>query len=184
MRCARGEVKAGCRRPAGMRLAVMAAAGYCGPGSSGAQYRMTRRRYALLAVTSMAISVVACLALAEIALRLLPVATGLRSVAVTTDQPIFHFTPDRPFVYSRDWDLAMVNRGRVNNAGFINDQEYRKDDDTPLLAIVGDSMIEAQMVAYPDTLQGRLAKALEGRLRVYSFAASGAPLSQDRKSTR
>ena len=34
------------------------------------------------------------------------------------------------------------------------------------------------MVRYADTLQGRLAKSLEGKLRVYSFAASGAPLSQ------
>ena len=39
-------------------------------------------------------------------------------------------------------------------------------------------MIEAAMVAYPDTLQGRLAKALDGKARVYSFAAAGAPLSQ------
>ena len=34
------------------------------------------------------------------------------------------------------------------------------------------------MVRYPDTLQGRLATALAGKARVYSFAASGAPLSQ------
>ena len=34
------------------------------------------------------------------------------------------------------------------------------------------------MVPYGETLQGRLAKALEGKSRVYSFAASGAPLSQ------
>jgi hypothetical protein len=34
------------------------------------------------------------------------------------------------------------------------------------------------MVHYPDTLQGRLAKNLESELRVYSFAAAGAPLSQ------
>ena len=34
------------------------------------------------------------------------------------------------------------------------------------------------MVPYAETLQGRLAKALDGRLRVYSFGASGAPLSQ------
>jgi hypothetical protein len=62
--------------------------------------------------------------------------------------------------------------------GFINDQDYRKHGDTPLLAVVGDSYIEAAMVHYPDTLQGCLAKSLESELRVYSFAASGAPLSQ------
>ena len=34
------------------------------------------------------------------------------------------------------------------------------------------------MVPYSGTLQGRLAKALDGKTRVYSFAAAGAPLSQ------
>ena len=34
------------------------------------------------------------------------------------------------------------------------------------------------MVPYAETLQGRLAAALAGRFRVYSIAASGAPLSQ------
>jgi hypothetical protein len=66
----------------------------------------------------------------------------------------------------------------VINAGFVNDQDYRKDDELPLLAVIGDSMIEAAMVPYRDTLQGRLADALAGKLRVYSFSGSGAPLSQ------
>ena len=40
-------------------------------------------------------------------------------------------------------------------------------------------MIEAADGApTPSTLQGRLAKALDGKTRVYSFAAAGAPLSQ------
>ena len=34
------------------------------------------------------------------------------------------------------------------------------------------------MVPYAETLYGRLARTLRGRLRVYSFGASGAPLSQ------
>ena len=118
------------------------------------------------------------LALAEIVLRFLPVMSAMRPGPVTATSPIYHYSPDRPFVFSRDWDLAMVNRGRVNNAGFVNDQDYRRDDRQPLLAIVGDSFIEAFMVPYADTVQGRLARALESRARVYSFAASGAPLSQ------
>ena len=34
------------------------------------------------------------------------------------------------------------------------------------------------MIRYPETIHGRLAKGLAGRLRVYSFGTSGAPLSQ------
>jgi hypothetical protein len=74
--------------------------------------------------------------------------------------------------------MALANRGRVNNAGFVNDQDYRKDGELPLLAVIGDSMIEAAMVPYRETLQGRLANASAGKLRVYSFATAGAPLSQ------
>jgi hypothetical protein len=74
--------------------------------------------------------------------------------------------------------MHRVRRGRSNNAGFINPQDYRRDETTPLLAVVGDSYIEALMVPEAETLQARLARSLTGRVRVYSFAASGAPLSQ------
>ena len=66
-----------------------------------------------------------------------------------------------------------VNRGRVNNTGWVNDQDYRKDDTTPLLAVVGDSFIEAQMVPYAETMQARLAKALEGTVPRLQFRRLG-----------
>lgn len=139
---------------------------------------MTRRRELLLGGLASLTALALVLALAEIVLRFLPVMSAMRPGPVTAASPIYHYLPDRPFVFSRDWDLAMVNRGRVNNAGFINDQDYRRDEQQPLLAIVGDSFIEALMVPYAETVQGRLARALETRARVYSFAASGAPLTQ------
>jgi hypothetical protein len=139
---------------------------------------MTRRREFLLGTLTAVIAVVGCLLLAEVVLRFLPVASGMRTVEVTAEQPVFHFTPNRDFIYSRDWDMALVNRGHVNNAGFVNGQDYQKDGKLPLLAVIGDSMIEAAMVPFRETLHARLAAANAGRLRVYSFAASGAPLSQ------
>ena len=132
----------------------------------------------LLGSVTVAISLVTCLLLAEMALRFLPVASGMRTLPVTAEHPVLRFTPNRDFVFSRDWDMVLANRGRVNNAGFVNDQEYHKDEKLPLLAIIGDSMIEAAMLPYRDTLHGRLADALAGRSRVYSFAGAGAPLSQ------
>jgi len=138
----------------------------------------SRKRETLLALASVAVTVGVFLGAAEIVLRFLPVATGMHTMPVTPDQPVMHFAPDREFLFSRDWDLAMVNRGRTNNAGFVNDQPYRRDDKLPLLAVVGDSYVHAAMVPYPETLQGRLATALAGKRRVYSFGASGAPLSQ------
>jgi hypothetical protein len=139
---------------------------------------MTRRRELLLGCLASLTGFALVLAFAEILFRFLPVMSAMQPGAVTESSPIYHYSPDRSFVFSRDWNLDMVNRGRVNNAGFINDQDYRRNGQQPLLAIVGDSFIEAFMVPYADTVQGRLARALGSRARVYSFAASGAPLSQ------
>ena len=139
---------------------------------------MVGRRELLLRCLTAVLTVVLCLLAAEVALRFLPVASGMRTLPVTAQSPVFHFTPNRDFVFSRDWDMTLVNRGHVNNAGFVNDQDYHKDGKLPLLAVIGDSMIEASMLPYRGTLHGRLAGALAGSSRVYSFAASGAPLSQ------
>jgi hypothetical protein len=138
---------------------------------------MSRRKEFFLNLLLSLASISFCLLAAEAVLRFLPVSTGLRSVPVTAADPILHFTPNRPFVNSLGWSMHNVVHGRVNNAGFVNDQDYGRDG-PPLIAVIGDSFIEAQMVAHPQSLQGRLAAALAPKFRVYSFAASGAPLSQ------
>src|SRR3954449_2387163 len=138
---------------------------------------MTRRKEFLVNLLLSLASIAFCLLAAEGVLRFLPVSTGLRSMPVTAADPILHFTPNRPFVNSLGWTMHNVVHGRVNNAGCVNDQDYVRDG-PPLLAVIGDSFIEAQMVPYAESLQGRLAAALEDKFRVYSFAGSGAPLSQ------
>ena len=67
-------------------------------------------------------------------LRFLPVSTGLRSLPVTAADPVLHFAPNRPFVNSLGWNFYNVVRGRVNNAGFVNDQDYARDG-PPLIAV-------------------------------------------------
>ncbi|MCA3263103.1 MAG: hypothetical protein ING44_14260 [Telmatospirillum sp.] len=114
---------------------------------------------------------------AEIVLRFLPVRSDMLPEPVDAAQPIFRFAPDRDYVYSLGGDFSNANRGRVNKAGFVNDLEYAENDPRRLLAVVGDSFVEALMVPYAETIQGRLqARYPDGR--VYSFGASGAPLSQ------
>jgi len=138
---------------------------------------MTRRKQLIFAATTVALSLTTILALIEIALRFLPVVSGLYVLPVTEHDPIMHFQPNSSFVFSEDWDLHLVNRGHINNDGWVNDQDYVKDG-PPLLAVVGASMIAALMVPYAQTLQGRLAQALDGKMRVYSFGVPGGPLSQ------
>lgn len=125
-----------------------------------------------------AIGLLGTCVVAEIVLRFLPVSTPLRPRPVNAEHPVFQYEPDRSFVFSRDWNFAVANKGRINNDGFVNDRDYVEKDAHALLALIGDSFIEAAMVPYPETAQARLAQVLEGRARVYSFAASGAPLSQ------
>jgi hypothetical protein len=135
-------------------------------------------RQVLLATLSIVIGLLLPLGLAEGGLRLLPVRSALQSLPVNERNPVRRFTPNREFTFSRDWDFKLVNKGRTNNYGFINDQDYDSTARTPLLAVVGDSYVEAQMVPFRETLQGRLARCVGGQGRVYSFGVSGAPLSQ------
>jgi SGNH hydrolase-like domain, acetyltransferase AlgX len=136
------------------------------------------RKRILFPLAATILGIVVPLLLAELVLQLLPVNTYLRTLPVNADQPVQKFTPNREFVYSRGWNLRDINRGHVNNDGFVNDQDYDAADARPLLAIVGDSYIEAKMVPYRETLQGRLAAEVSDNGRVYSFGASGAALSQ------
>src|SRR3977135_1862054 len=76
------------------------------------------RKWVLASITVM-VSFALCLGLAEVVLRFLPVATGIRSSAESSANSVFRFVPNRDFVFSKRWDMIMANRGHVNNAGFV-----------------------------------------------------------------
>lgn len=124
-----------------------------------------------------AIGLLLPLLLAEVVLRFLPVMSGLYATRTDAAHPLIHFEPNHRFTYSLGPTFSVAVRGRVNNAGWVNDQDYDSAATSPLLAVVGDSYVEALMVPYRETLQGRLATAAAGRGRVYSFGTSGAPLA-------
>ena len=90
----------------------------------------------------------------------------------------YAFEPNSTINYSRGWKLQSVRHRRVNNFGFISDQDYAVQDPRPLIAIVGDSFIEAMQVDYADTAEAQLNRMLGNKARVYSFGAAFAPLSQ------
>ena len=116
---------------------------------------------------------------AEFVLRFLPYNEGLRTQPVNELNPVYHFQPNRTAIWSLDWDFKVVNEIRVNNEGFVNSNDYVVDAPGPLLAVIGDSFVEASIVPIDETMHSRLAQMVarpEGR--VYSFAASGAGLAQ------
>lgn len=129
-------------------------------------------------VLAIGIGVLLPLVLLEIVLRFLPVNEGLRTQPVDANNPVPRFQPDRTSIFSRGWNFSIVNTVRTNNAGFVNDQDYVTDDPRPLIALVGDSYVEAVMVPYAQTAAGRLAAVFGNTARVYSFGASGSALSQ------
>ena len=132
----------------------------------------------LLRFSAVAAATLATLAGLEVLLRILPAYGGVRRTTVDERQPISRFDPDREFTWSRDWNFSIVNTVRVNNAGFVSDVDYAADAPGPLLAVIGDSYVEAAMVPFRRTCAGRLATMLEPAARAYAFGMAGAPLSQ------
>ncbi|GHV05186.1 hypothetical protein AGMMS50229_07860 [Campylobacterota bacterium] len=129
----------------------------------------------IYALCSAAIGLAVALIFLEIVFRFLPVSSSLLSITV---DGISKATPNRDLVYSVRWNFRHVAPYHVNNAGFVNDQDYFADHSKPMIAVVGDSYIEAFVVqpnrAYFELLQ----EELKDRFAVYSFGFSGAPLSQ------
>jgi hypothetical protein len=116
--------------------------------------------------------------LLEGALRLLPVAYLPRILPVTAQAPVARFEPNVEYRWSRDWNFSIVTRKRSNNYGFIHAADYHPGERSPLLAVIGDSLVEANQVDAGKSVAELLHAALGAEGRVYSLAISGAPMSQ------
>jgi hypothetical protein len=139
---------------------------------------MQRLKSALLNLLTVMASVGLLLLCAEVVLRFLPVATAPAVEPPTAENPIQRYVANQPFTWSFDWDMHDVVRGRSNQQGFLADTDYDPGDKRPLVAVAGDSYIEALRVPFAETLTGRLQAALGAGGRAYAFAQSGSPLSQ------
>ena len=129
-------------------------------------------------IISIFIGIAFSLILLELSLRLLPVSEGRHQLAVNDSNPIPRFEENRDFIWSADWNFSIVTQKHSNNYGFISDQDYSKEDNSPLMAIIGDSYVEAMQVENKVTMHGILTKELAAdKGRVYSFGVAGEPLS-------
>lgn len=113
----------------------------------------------------------------EIVLCFLPVNDIYRTLPVNEKSPVARFPPDRELTYSKLPWFHLANTVRINNMGFRNDQTYVRSSG-PVVAMIGDSYVDALAVPYAETHFGRLAGSLRGNARVYTFSRSGSPLSQ------
>ncbi len=116
--------------------------------------------------------------LAEAVLRFAPVCESVYSLSVNASNPIYRCEPKRRVFLSNFWNFSLQNTIQVNNYGFVSDLDYDSGDKRPLVAIVGDSYLEALFVPWPQTFAARLHHSLAPSARAYAFGKSGAPLSQ------
>jgi hypothetical protein len=114
----------------------------------------------------------------EVVLRFLPVAWAPPVQAPTAADKIQRYQPSTPFTWSLGWNFYVVVKGRTNAQGFASAYDYDPADPRPLVAVIGDSMVEALMVPFAETLTGRLQAMLQDRGRAYNIAQSGSPISQ------
>jgi hypothetical protein len=110
--------------------------------------------------------------------RLLPVSYPPYILSVSAEHPVAHFQPNVEYLYSAGWNFAIRARKRSNNYGYNNLSDYRPDEATPLLVVVGDSFVEASQVDAGKSAAERLNAAVAGKGRVYAVGMSGAALSQ------
>ena len=110
--------------------------------------------------------------------RLLPVSSPPYILPVTAQNPVARFQPDIAYLFSKGWDFAIRARKRSNNFGYNNISDYRPEETTPLLMVIGDSYVEAHTVDAGKSAAELLNSAVAGLGRVYSIGLSGAPLSQ------
>jgi hypothetical protein len=139
---------------------------------------MPRLRAFLLNLLTVTASVAFTLLVLEGVLRFMPVAWAPPVEPPTAENPIQRYAANQPFTWSLGWNFFHVVRGRSNAQGFLADYDYDRAAATPLVAVAGDSFIEALRVPFAETLTGRLQAALGTRGRAYAFAQSGSPLSQ------
>jgi hypothetical protein len=110
-----------------------------------------------------------------------------RVVIPASDLPINHFdTTELIYKFSSSEGQGVATYGRfatvrglwnINNHGWNSPIDYSITKNRSRIAIIGDSYIEAFQVDADKSYPSLLRNELEGKLDVYSFGVSGAPLS-------
>ena len=88
-------------------------------------------RRASFPLISIGLGILLALLTMELVLRFLPVNEGARPQVVDHEHPVRSLEPNRTFVWSADWNFAIINTVRTNNLGFVNDQDYLTDQPSP-----------------------------------------------------
>src|SRR5690349_19581880 len=115
--------------------------------------RGVRRLFTILSVGFPLLGILLAM---EVLLRFLPVSEGLRGLPVNDQNPVYRLSPNRTLHWSKGWNFQLGNEIHTNNYGFISNWDYDPAATSPLLAVIGDSFVEAAMVPFDRTAVGIL----------------------------
>ncbi|CDH46093.1 hypothetical protein [Candidatus Contendibacter odensensis] len=108
----------------------------------------------------------------EAVLRLLPVSTSTKT-GYYIHPLILNYPPYHEFIVSTGWNLRNAQRHRANNYGFLTHRDFVPDPQA--VALIGDSFVEANMLAEGDRLSGQLQSQLAPR-PVFALGEPGTSL--------
>ena len=112
-----------------------------------------------------------------------------RFIFPASDYPYFNFDSKYDIL---KYDSTVDSRGlftigpfakqrahyRINNYGWNSEIDYTAEPNKPLIAIIGDSYIEAFQVDPINSISSKLRQLCNGNYAIYSFGFSGAALTQ------
>ena len=108
----------------------------------------------------------------EITLQLLPVPTATMA-GYYIDPAIKTYPPHHRFTVATGWDLKNAHHHETNNFGFVDMRDFEKNPGG--IAVIGDSYVEANMLAPERRIGPQLESLLEDRT-VYSMGVPGTSL--------
>lgn len=117
--------------------------------------------------------------LLEIIFRILPTSDSLQLKAVNTENKILRLKENRDVTKQIGFNFQHTNVKHINNYGFATDRDFTKKElqNKPIIAVIGDSYVEAFHVKNQDTFHAILDSELQ-QYDVYPIGISGSPLSQ------
>ncbi|HYM35277.1 MAG TPA: hypothetical protein VET48_07760, partial [Steroidobacteraceae bacterium] len=116
--------------------------------------------------------IAATLAALELFLRFLPVSTST-ATGYYIDPMILTYPAHHKFIVSTGWDLKNAQTHVTNNYGFVADHDFGSNENA--VALIGDSFVEASMLASDERLAPQLESRLTGR-PVYALGGPGSSL--------
>ncbi|PZP96688.1 MAG: hypothetical protein DI587_19650 [Variovorax paradoxus] len=114
--------------------------------------------------------IVATAVCAEIVLRGLPVSTATMT-GYYQDPDILAYPAHHTWTMATGWDLRNPHTLRANNWGFAAEHEFTADPEA--VALIGDSYVEASMLAPRDRPAAQLEALLPGQRKVYAMGTPG-----------